>query len=117
MNMNKLLFAVAVSLALSAPAVLAAEAQPGQKAAPTEDSAKQMRAMQENMIKMHEQMHKIMDAKDPAERERLMEEQRKTMQGQMKQMKEMHGGMGGMMGHDKMGGDAKPGATEKPAGK
>lgn len=34
-----------------------------------EDTSKQARRMQENMIKMHEQMHKIIDAKDPAERE------------------------------------------------
>lgn len=63
--------------------------------------------MQENMIKMHEQMHKIIDAKDPAERERLMQEQQKTMQEHMKQM---GAGMDGKMGPGTMGGGPKTGA-------
>ena len=39
-----------------------------------QDMDKQMGVMQESMLKMHEQMHKIMDAKNPQEREQLMQE-------------------------------------------
>ncbi|MHB8474441.1 MAG: hypothetical protein ACYC9K_11255 [Sulfuricaulis sp.] len=52
----------------------------------------QMGKMQENMLRMHEQMHKIMDAKNPQERERLMRENAKTMQDNMHMMQEMMGG-------------------------
>lgn len=38
-----------------------------------QDMDRQMSVMQESMLKMHEQMHKIMDAKNPQERERLMQ--------------------------------------------
>ncbi len=112
--MNKLILATVVSLFFCGSLAFAAEEHhPGSKGAPTEDAAKQARMMQEHMIKMHEQMHKIMDAKDPKERERLMQEQQKTMQEHMKQM---HGGMGGMMGPGKMGGEGK-GAMQKPGDK
>lgn len=47
------------------------------------------------------------DAKDPAERERLMQEQQKTMQEHMKQM---GAGMDGKMGPGTMGGGPKAGA-------
>lgn len=49
------------------------------------DSEKQMQMgkMQESMLKMHEQMHKIMDAKNPQEREQLMQEHMNMMQGMM----------------------------------
>lgn len=74
-----------------------------------------MGMMQENMLKMHEQMHKIMQAKDPKERERLMQEHKGLMQ---QHMKNMHGTMGnGMMGPGTMGGDGKGGMTGAPAGK
>ena len=33
-----------------------------------------MGMMQDKMLKMHEQMHKIMQAKDPKERDKLMQE-------------------------------------------
>jgi hypothetical protein len=36
-----------------------------------QDMDKQMGTMQESMLKMHAQMHKIMDAKNPQARERL----------------------------------------------
>ena len=74
-----------------------------------------MGMMQEDMLKMHEQMHKIMQAKDPKERERLMQAHMEMMQ---QQMKNMRGGMGdGMMGSGMMGGDGKGGMKGAPAGK
>jgi 2-oxo-4-hydroxy-4-carboxy--5-ureidoimidazoline (OHCU) decarboxylase len=45
-----------------------------------QDMDKQMDVMQESMLKMHEHMHKIMDAKNPQERERLMQQHSKMMQ-------------------------------------
>ena len=64
-----------------------------------QDMDKQMAVMQESMLKMHEQMHKIMDAKNPQERERLTQAHRETMHQHMQTMKD-----GGMEG-----GDAKSG--------
>lgn len=61
------------------------------------DKQMQMGKMQENMLRMHEQMHKIMDAKNPQERQRLMQENAKTMQDNMHMMQ-------GMMGGDAKGG-------------
>ena len=108
------ILAVVVSFVLSAPvATAAAETGPGQTAAPTED-AKQAQMMQETMFKMHEQLHKIMEAKDPAERERLKQEQLKTTQEFMKQMRES---MGAMKGSARMAGAGQPGAVKTPAGK
>ena len=109
--MNKLILAIAVSLALSAPAVRAAEEhQHDQKGAQVQDTGMPMGMMQENMLKMHEQMHAIMQSKDPKERERLVREQQKTMQEHMKMM-------GRMMGHGMMGGEGRGGAMGAPAGK
>lgn len=65
-----------------------------------QDMGKQMGVMQESMLKMHEQMHKIMDSKNPQEREGLVQEHRHMMQQHMQAMKE-----GGMMG-----GEAKSGS-------
>ena len=113
--MNKLISAAAVSLILpaSAAALAVEEHHPDQKGAPAKSVPKDakpkgvgmpMGKMQDNMLKMHEQMHKIMQAKDPRERERLMQEHLKTMQENMKMMGGMMGG--GMMGPGMMrGGD------------
>ena len=60
-----------------------------------QDTDKQMGVMQESMLTMHEQMHKIMDAKTPQERERLMQAHRHMMQQHMQAKKD-----GGMMGGD-----------------
>ena len=62
------------------------------------DKGKQMQMdkMQENMLRMHEQMHKIMNAKNPQERERLMQQHSKMMQDMPM--------MQGMMGGDAKGG-------------
>ena len=68
----------------------------------------QMKKMQENMLRMHEQMHKIMDAKSPQEREQLMQAHAKMMQDGMQMMKSMKGGHA-MMGSDAVG-SAKDGA-------
>ena len=40
---------------------------------------KKISVMQEGMLKMHEQMHKIMDAKNPQEREQLLQAHREMM--------------------------------------
>ena len=57
-----------------------------------QDMDKQMGVMQESMLKMHEQMHKIMDAKNPQEREELVQTHRALMRQHMQSMKD-----GGMM--------------------
>ncbi len=67
------------------------------------DQQMQMGKMQENMLRMHEQMHKIMAAKNPRERERLMQEHAKMMQDSMHMMQGMMDGRG-MMGGDVKGG-------------
>ena len=65
------------------------------------DSEKQMHMgkMQDAMLRMHEQMHKIMDAKNPQEREKLMQEHTKMMQDHMDMMQGMMGN-GAMMDPD-----------------
>lgn len=60
-----------------------------------QDMDKKIGTMQESMLKMHEQMHKIMDAKNPQEREQLMQAHREMMHQHMQAMKD-----GGMMGGD-----------------
>jgi len=65
-----------------------------------QDMDKKIGTMQESMLKMHEQMHKIMDAKNPQEREQLMQAHREMMHRHMQSMKD-----GGMMG-----GNAKSGS-------
>lgn len=60
-----------------------------------QDMDKQMGVMQESMLQMHEQMHKVMDAKNPQERVRLMQAHREMMHHHMQAMKD-----GGMMGDD-----------------
>ena len=79
------------------------------------DGGMPMGMMQENMLKMHEQMHKIMQAKDPKQRDKLMQEHMQMMQEHMKTMGGMMGG--GMMGPAMMGGDGKGGTMGAPAGK
>ena len=95
----------------------ATPAQPPPAATPA-DREKRMQGMQMNMIRMHEQMHKIMQAKDPKERQRLMQEHLKMMQDNMKMMS---GNMGGMMGGDMHrmmpGGGGNPSGTQAPHAK
>jgi hypothetical protein len=93
--MNKLILMAIVSLALTACAAPGSEQHVhDEKGAPGGgDTGKPMTMMQDNMLRMHEQMHKIMEAKDPNERARLMKEHRAIMQEHMKMMG----------GHDKSG--------------
>lgn len=76
-------------------------------------SQAQMQQMQQGMIKMHDLMHQIQNAKTPAERQRLQQQHMQAMQSHMQMMMQgmggMHGGQGGMMG----GGQSKTG--DKPA--
>ena len=65
-----------------------------------QDMDKKMGVMQESMLKMHEQMHKIMNSKNPQEREQLMQAHREMMHQHMQAMKD----------GDMMGGDAKSGS-------
>ena len=74
------------------------------------DKQMQMNKMQENMLRMHEQMHKIMQSTDPKEREKLMQEHAKMMQNNMQMMHSMKGG--GMMDHGTMGGNSKGGKMD-----
>lgn len=126
--MNKLMLATAVSFLLSTPTVLAVdEHHPDQKGVTAGDASipmggmqDNMKMMQDNMIKTHELMHKIMQASDPKEREQLMQEHLKMMQDNMKMMHEMMGS--GMMGGDMKGGmmgtpSAAPVAPVTPANK
>ena len=105
-----LLIAVLASLPLSMPLAWAEDAHHPQDkkpatAMPDKDKPMQMGKMQDNMLRMHEQMHKIMQSKDAKEREKLMQEHAKMMQDNMHMMHGMKDG--GMMGQGKMGGDAK----------
>lgn len=73
------------------------------------DKQLQMGKMQESMLRMHEQMHKIMDTKNPQEREKLMQEHAKMMQDMHMMQGKMgsHGKMGDAKGHGKVSSDAK----------
>lgn len=108
--MKKSLFIAALAaLSLSTPLAWAEEAhhaakdtKPASTMAMTgKDKPMQMEKMQENMLRMHELMHKIMDAKDPQERERLMQEHATMMQDNMRMM---HGMMGDCAKGGKMDG-------------
>jgi|SRR5690349_13350898 len=116
--MSKLISAVIVLLLLPAAATQAAdEHHSAQAGASTQDTEKSMQSIQQDMLEMHEQMHKIMDAKDPAERQKLMQQYRKTSQQLMQdQMTHMQDGMGTKMDPG-MGGDEKHGAAKPPAAK
>jgi len=106
---QSLLIAVLATLPLSTPLAWAEEAHHSDKdkkpatAMTDKDKQMQMGKMQENMLRMHEQIHKVMDAKNPQEREQLLEVHSKMMQDNMHMMQDMMGG-GGMMGGDAKGG-------------
>ncbi len=113
---KSLLIAALLTLPLSTSLAWADEAQHSDKdripVATMTDKDKQMQMgkMQEHMLRMHEQMHKIMDAKNPQEREQLMQEHSKMMKDNMHMMQGMMGG--GMMGKGEMGSDAKGGKMD-----
>jgi hypothetical protein len=119
---TSILAVVIASTAFCVQGVYADDAHhPDKKGAPAKDAKAPMAKgmpmgmMQDKMLKMHEQMHKIMQAKDPKERDKLMQEHAQMMQEQMKMMGGMMGN--GMMGPGMMGGDGKGGMTDAPAGK
>lgn len=70
-------------------------ADPGNKPATVmTDKDKQMRTgkMRESMSRMHEQMHKIIQASDAKEREKLIQEHSKMVQDHMHMIQGMMGG-------------------------
>lgn len=54
-----------------------------------EQKEEQMRAMQEDMLKMHDLMNRILEAKDPNERQRLKDEHLKLMMEKRKAHRQM----------------------------
>lgn len=108
-----ILVAVLATLPLSMSLAWAEEAHhadPGKTpttAMTDKDKQMQMGKMQESMLRMHEQMHKIMQSSDAKEREKLMQEHAEMMQDHMRMMHGMKSG--GMMEHGAMGGDTKGG--------
>jgi len=109
-----------VALALSpvyaqqAGTAKSADSTPAQAPTP-EEVDKQVATIQERMRKMHEQMAKIQQTQDPAERQKLLQEHWDSMQDAMTMMSRSWSGMMGpgccaadgtpmMGGHMKMGG-------------
>ena len=103
--MNKLLLLVVLTtLPLSLPFAGADETHHSDMdkvsaVAMTDQGIQQMGKMQEHMFQMHEHMLKVMDAKNPQDRERLMQEHTKMMQAGMR------GEQGMMTDHEMMSGD------------
>jgi len=102
--------AIRTLIALSVATLATACASPGaMNAAPASPgmsgmaSPMAMSAMEPRMKAMQEMHQKMMAAKTPAERQALMADHMKAMQGGMAMMKGMHSGMQGMAGM----GDAK----------
>jgi hypothetical protein len=92
-------------VALSVAALATACASPGAVDAPpaspgmgTTGGSSAMPAMEPRMMAMQDMQQKMMKAKTPAERQVLMADHMKAMQGGMAMMKEMQGmhGVGGM---------------------
>ena len=95
--------AIRALIALSVAALANACASPGAiNAAPASPGMSNMAApapmaaMEPRMKAMQDMHQEMMGAKTPAERQALMADHMKTMQGGMAMMKEMHGGMQGM---------------------
>ena len=90
-------------IALFVAALASACASPGDiNAAPASSGTSNMVAlapmiaMEPRMKAMQDMHQKMMGAKTPEERQAMMAEHMKAMQGGMAMMKEMHGGMQGM---------------------
>jgi len=77
-----------------------APAKPAAKSGP-QGMDSMMGHMQENMKRMQDEMAAIRAAKDPKEKERLMEEHMKTMESSMAMMRKMMEGRKMMHGGDK----------------
>jgi hypothetical protein len=122
-NMNKITILAAVtSLSVAAMPLYADDAhhpEKAQQAAPAPKAgapaaamaksakpvaAPQVERTQETMRKLQDQMGKIRQASDPAERRKLLHEHMQTMQEGMKQMRAMGGMMMGMGNDGKQGG-------------
>jgi hypothetical protein len=92
---KSILIAVLATLSFSTPLIWAEEAQNLDQvkkpvmAMTGKDKQMQMDKMQVKMLRMHEQMHKIMQSKDAKEREKLMQEHAKMMQNHMSMMQGM----------------------------
>jgi Xaa-Pro aminopeptidase len=99
MNMRQaLILLVAIGATVSGPA-LAVEEGKGTVGQPTarkhardkamkpEEMDKHLHDMQEHMLRMHDLMHQIRDAKDPQEIQRLKQEQLAVMKAHMREMK------------------------------
>ncbi|MDR5799214.1 MULTISPECIES: hypothetical protein [Caballeronia] len=106
--MKKLLFPVAICIALSSPMLHAASkdataAQSTSKAQSTDTAAfdKNLAQFQEQMKTMQAQMNQIRQAQDPKERQKLLQQHWATMQSAMTTMHGMWGS--GTMGHGMMG--------------
>jgi hypothetical protein len=106
MNTTRLRISL-MALLLCAP--LAFAQAPANPPAPAGDAAapnQQMQRMQANMKSMQDMMARIQATKDPAERQKLMQEHSKAMHAQMQMMGGMGGGQMGMMhGGSMMSGD------------
>ena len=107
---KSILMAVLVTLPLSMPLAWAEADHHSDKNKPAatmtkKDKQKQIGKMQESMLQMHDQMHKIMDAKNPQERARLTQEHSTMMHDHMQMMHDMDD-------HRAMGGDTKGGKME-----
>lgn len=91
-------------LLLGTSLVYAQAPAPPAAAAATPDAPAMMQRMQGNMKAMQDMMAKINATKDPAERQKLMQEHSKAMHAQMEMMGGMRGGQMGMMQGDGMKG-------------
>jgi hypothetical protein len=80
-----------------------------------EQMEQHVRQMQTHMLQMHEIMQKIQNTKDPAEKEKLMQQQREMIKEHIRSrhqmMQQMQGSGGGMMG---MGHGGPAEAPKKP---
>ena len=111
--MKNLAFVVALTVPLLVASAASAvdEHHPDQKptaAAPTapKDAEKTVQQMGENVNKLRAQMDKIQKTRDPAERQKLVQEHMQTLRASMTTAGSMMGaGPGGGMGMGMMGGD------------
>ena len=117
--MKRILLSALVGAVLSNSPVFAADEHHPEKASPaakagrplaqpkTDEEA--MLQMQQQMKKMHNQMSRMQQATDPAERQKLMDEH---MQSMREGMQTMHGIGGGMMSGDMLGQMPKDGTAK-----
>ncbi len=119
--MKRVLLAVAIGTALSAPLLRAATtdtgAAPGSSKSQDQSPAvfdKKMALLQQQMNQMQAQMDQIRKTQDPQERQRLLKQHWDTMQSAMSTMHGMWGT--GMMGPRMMGGGMMGGGTQGSTG-